>query len=152
MNLKHEWHDSFWFMQQGPLALGAGAGARGITSALVVTFLASLRTEAPFTCPELSLPEPKNWEVMSTWAFFCGYFWGYVLGCYWICFSCPAAPGSADPEPSGFFELDSGQQYMSTDLTTLARLVRDLTVRVRDLENNNLELSRRLAHLEGRGV
>ena len=37
---------------------------------------------------------------------------------------------------------------MSTDLATLTRLVRDLSVRVRDLEVSNLELSRRVAHLE----
>ena len=101
MNLKHEWHNSFWFMQQGPAALGAGAGAGGITSALIATFLANLRTEAFFTCPELSLPEPQLGSEFY-FGLLLGILLGFCAGCYWIFFSCT---GSTCRNSLGFFEL-----------------------------------------------
>ena len=106
------------------------------TSALIATFLANLRTEAFFTCPELSLPEP---QLGSEFYFghLLGILLGFCAGCYWIFFSCTGSTCR-----NSLASLSLGQRYMSTDLATLTRLVRDLTVRVQDLEYNNLACNR----------
>ena len=89
MNLKRKLHDRFWFMQQGPLALGAGAGAGGLTSALVATLISSLKTG----CRLLSGLVAGDTSGALPWCF---------IG------SAPAVSatsGGADSKPSGSLSL-----------------------------------------------